>query len=424
MIIEKLKLAIIGLGYVGLPLAVEFSKKRKVVGYDLNIKRINELKSGFDKTLEINNGKFRKNKNLTLVNKIKNIKNCNCYILTVPTPINKKNKPDLSLLLKATKTIGKILKPKDIVIYESTVYPGCTEEKCIPILEKCSGLKYNKDFFCGYSPERINPGDKNHKIQHIKKIVSGSNKKITNIIDKLYREIINAGTFKTESIIVAEAAKVIENTQRDLNIALLNELSIIFDKLNINTQEVISAAKTKWNFIPFTPGLVGGHCIGVDPYYLTHKAEKLGYKPKIILAGRNLNNNMSSHVVIKFIEYLIFKKIEINKAKILMLGLTFKENCPDLRNSKIIDIFNKLKSKKFQIDLYDPLANEDEIKYLFGRKKISRFLPNNYDGVIIGVGHDKFKKMGIKRIKSFCKSNHVIFDLKGLFEKKHSNFQL
>ena len=424
MIIEKLKLAIIGLGYVGLPLAVEFSKKRKVVGYDLNIKRINELKSGFDKTLEINNGKFKKNKNLTLVNKIKNIKNCNCYILTVPTPINKAYKPDLSLLLKATKTIGKILKPKDIVIYESTVYPGCTEEECVPILEKSSGLKYNKDFFCGYSPERINPGDKNHKLQHIKKIVSGSNKKITNIIDKLYREVIDAGTFKTESIIVAEAAKVIENTQRDLNIALLNELSIIFDKLNINTQEVISAAKTKWNFIPFTPGLVGGHCIGVDPYYLTYKAEKLGYKPKIILAGRNLNNNMSSHVVIKFIEHLIFKKIDIKKAKILLLGLTFKENCPDLRNSKIIDIFNKLKSKKFQIDLYDPLANEDEIKYLFGRKRISKFLTNNYDGVIIGVGHNKFKKMGIRRIKSLCRTNHVIFDLKGLFEKKYSNFQL
>ena len=266
--------------------------------------------------------------------------------MTVPTPINKANKPDLSLLLKATKTIGKILKPKDIVIYESTVYPGCTEEKCVPILEKSSGLKYNKDF-CGYSPERINPGDKNHKLQHIK-IVSGSNKKITNIIDKLYREVIDAGTFKTESIIVAEAAKVIENTQRDLNIALLNELSIIFDKLNINT-EVISAAKTKWNFIPFTPGLVGGHCIGVDPYYLTYKAEKLGYKPKIILAGRNLNNNMSSHVVIKFIEHLIFKKIHIKKAKILLLGLTFKENCPDLRNSKIIDIFNKLKSKNFKL---------------------------------------------------------------------------
>ena len=424
MITEKLKLAIIGLGYVGLPLAVEFSKKRKVIGYDLNIKRINELKSGFDKTLEINNGKFRKNKNLTLVNKIKNIKNCNCYILTVPTPINKKYKPDLSLLLKATKTIGKILKPKDIVIYESTVYPGCTEEKCVPILEKCSGLKYNKDFFCGYSPERINPGDKKHKIHQIKKIVSGSNKKITNIIDKLYKEIIDAGTYKTRSIIVAEAAKVIENTQRDLNIALLNELSVIFNKLNINTKEVISAAKTKWNFIPFVPGLVGGHCIGVDPYYLTYKAEELGYKPKIILAGRNLNNNMSSYVVKKFIDYLKFKKINLKKAKILILGLTFKENCPDLRNSKIISIFNKLKNNISQIDLYDPLANENEIKHLFARKKISKFLRNNYDGVIIGVGHDKFKKMGAKYIKSLCKNNNVIFDLKGLFEKKHSDFQL
>ena len=299
MNLKKLRLAVIGLGYVGLPLAVEFSKKRKVIGYDISQTRIKELISGFDKTLEINNGKFKPNKNLDIVNKIANIKNCNCYIITVPTPINNKNKPDLTLLLRATKAIGKILKPKDIVIYESTVYPGCTEEMCVPILELMSGLKFNKEFFCGYSPERINPGDKKHKIKDIKKVVSGSNQKITNLIDKLYNEIIAAGTHKVKSIIVAEAAKVIENTQRDLNIALLNELSIIFDKLNISTSEVISAAKTKWNFIPFTPGLVGGHCIGVDPYYLTHKAQKLGYKPKIILAGRNLNNSMSSHVVAK-----------------------------------------------------------------------------------------------------------------------------
>ena len=421
---KKLKLAIIGLGYVGLPLATEFAKKRKVIGYDLNINRIKELESGFDKTLEINNGRFKVSKNLDLVHKIEKIKNSNCYIVTVPTPIDNKNKPDLSFLLKATKEIGKILKPKDIVIYESTVYPGCTEEKCVPILETVSGLKYNKDFFCGYSPERINPGDKKHKIKDIKKIISGSNKRITNIIDKLYGEIILAGTHKVKSIIVAEAAKVIENTQRDLNIALLNELSIIFDKLNINTSEVISAAKTKWNFIPFSPGLVGGHCIGVDPYYLTYKAQKVGYKPKIILAGRNLNNNMSSYVVSKFYNHLKYNNIKIKNSKVLILGLTFKENCPDLRNSKIKDIFEKLKNKNYQIDLYDPLAAKEEIESLFGKKIVSKLKPNTYDGIIIGVGHDKFKSMGINYIKSLCKSNHVIFDLKSMFKKKYSNFQL
>ena len=421
---KKLRLAVIGLGYVGLPLAVEFSKKRKVAGYDVSMKRIKELKSGFDKTLEINNGKFKVNKNLELFDKIENIRDCNCYVVTVPTPINHKNKPDLSFLLKATKFIGKILKPKDIVIYESTVYPGCTEEKCVPLLESASGLKFNKDFFCGYSPERINPGDKKHKIQDIKKIVSGSNKSITNIIDKLYSEIIVAGTYKVKSIIIAEAAKVIENTQRDLNIALLNELSIVFNKLNINTSEVIAAAKTKWNFIPFTPGLVGGHCIGVDPYYLTHKAEKLGYKPKIILAGRNLNNNMSSYVVNKFIQHLKLKNIKVKNAKILFLGLTFKENCPDLRNSKIKDIFDSLKNKHCKIDLYEPLAGQNEVKSVYGKKGVSKFKLNTYDGIIIGVGHDQFKSFGINYIKSLCKINHVVFDLKGIFKKEYTDFQL
>jgi len=409
---------------VGLPLAAEFSKKRKVIGYDISPSRIKELKYGFDRTLEINNGSFKINRNLELSNTIENIKNCNCYIVTVPTPINKNNKPDLSLLLKATKSIGKILKPEDIVIYESTVYPGCTEEKCVPILEKISGLKFNKDFFCGYSPERINPGDKKHRIKNVKKIVSGSTSKITNLIDKLYSEIIVAGTYKVKSIIVAEAAKVIENTQRDLNIALLNELSLIFNKLKINTSEVISAAKTKWNFIPFLPGLVGGHCIGVDPYYLTFKAEKLGHKPKIILAGRNLNNNMSSYVVSQFINHLKKNDIKVKNAKILILGLTFKENCPDLRNSRIKDIFDKLKNKNCKIDLYDPLAEQKEIKSLYKKKKISKFSKNTYDGIIISVGHNQFKKMGIRYIKSLCKNNHVIFDLKSLFNKKFSNFQL
>jgi len=421
---NKLKLAIIGLGYVGLPLAVEFAKNRPVKGYDKNIQRIKELKLGIDKTLEINGGKFKSIKNLDFFAELDEIKSCNCFIITVPTPITKKNKPDLSFLLKATKDVGKILKPNDIVIYESTVYPGCTEEKCVPLLESVSGLRYNNDFFCGYSPERINPGDKNHTIRDIKKIVSGSNKKVTSIIDSLYREIIDAGTYKVNSIIVAEAAKVIENTQRDLNIALLNELSIIFDKLKINTSEVISAAKTKWNFMPFLPGLVGGHCIGVDPYYLTHKAEKLGYKAKIILAGRKLNNNMSSHVVNKFIKHLKIKKKKFKDVKVLLLGLTFKENCPDLRNSKIKDIFEKLKNKNLKIDLYDPLADSKEIKSYYGKKQISKFLFNKYDGIIISVPHKKIKSMGINFIKSLCKDNHVIFDLKSVFNKKYSNFQL
>ncbi len=424
MNLKKIRLAVIGLGYVGLPLAVEFSKKRKVVGFDIKKSRINELNQGFDKTLEVNNGNFKINKNLKLVNNINGIRDCNCYIVTVPTPINKINKPDLSILLKATKEIGKILKPKDIVIYESTVFPGCTNEYCVPLLELVSGLRFNKDFFCGYSPERINPGDKKHTIQDIKKIVSGSNKKITNLINSLYSQIITAGTYKVNSIIVAEAAKVIENTQRDLNIALLNELSIIFDKMNINTSEVISAAKTKWNFMPFLPGLVGGHCIGVDPYYLTHKAKKLGYDPKIILAGRKLNNNMTTFVVNKFTKHLRLKKIKSKNAKVLLLGLTFKENCPDLRNSKIKDIFKKLKNKKLKIDIYDPLADSMEIKSYYGKKQISKFLFNKYDGIIISVAHKKLKSMGINFIKSLCKDNHVIFDLKSLFNNKYSNFQL
>ena len=424
MNLKEIRLAVVGLGYVGLPLAVEFSKKRKVIGFDIKKSRIKELNQGFDKTLEINNGNFIINKNLKLVNNINSIRDCNCYIVTVPTPINKSNNPDLSILLKATKEIGKILKPKDIVIYESTVFPGCTNENCVPLLESVSGLRFNKEFFCGYSPERINPGDKKHTIQDIKKIVSGSNKKTTNLINNLYSQIVTAGTYKVNSIIVAEAAKVIENTQRDLNIALLNELSIIFDKMNINTSEVISAAKTKWNFMPFLPGLVGGHCIGVDPYYLTHKAKKLGYEPKIILAGRKLNNNMTTFVVNKFIKYLKLKKIKLKNAKVLLLGLTFKENCPDLRNSKIKDIFEKLKNKKLQIDIYDPLADSLEIKSYYGKNQISKFLFNKYDGIIISVAHKKLKSMGISFIKSLCKDNHVIFDLKSLFNNKYSNFQL
>lgn len=411
---KKIRLAVIGLGYVGLPLSVEFAKKRKVIGYDVSIKRINELNSGFDKTCEVNNGKFKKSKNLILVKKLDGIKNCNCYIITVPTPINKKNKPDLSYLLKATKEIGKILKPKDIVIYESTVYPGCTEEKCVPILESESGLKYNREFFCGYSPERINPGDNKHKLKNIKKIISGSNKKTTNIINDLYGEIIIAGTHKTKSIIVAEAAKVIENTQRDLNIALINELSLIFNKLNINTSDVISAAKTKWNFMPFLPGLVGGHCIGVDPYYLAQKSQELGYNPEIILSGRRINDSMGEFIASEFVKLLIKSNHNVKKSKILILGLTFKENCPDHRNTKVVDLVKSLKNYDIDISLYDPWVDKKSFEEEYKLKITDKIENVKFDGIILAVSHDLFKKINLDKIKSSKES--VVYDVKGFFD--------
>jgi len=421
MNLKKLRLAVIGLGYVGLPLAVEFSKKRKVIGYDISQTRIKELISGFDKTLEINNGKFESNKNLDIVNKIANIKNCNCYILTVPTPINNKNKPDLTLLLRATKEIGKILKKNDIVIYESTVYPGCTEEKCVPLLEKISGLEFNKEFFCGYSPERINPGDKKHKIKDIKKVVSGSNRKITNIVDKLYSEIITAGTYKASSIKVAEAAKVIENSQRDINIAFVNELSKIFNILEIDTNEVLDAACTKWNFLDFRPGLVGGHCIGVDPYYLAEKSLSHGYNPEIILSGRRLNDSMGKYVSNQLIKLMKSKKIKINKSQILILGFTFKENCPDYRNTKVIDIFRELKTHTNKVDIVDPWINIKSFKNEFNLK-IHNIIPNKrYDGIVLAVSHQEFKKFDPNQ---FLNDTGVVYDLKGFFNKNKVDLRL
>lgn len=421
---KDLKLAIIGLGYVGLPLALEFSKKRLVIGFDINKKRINELKSGIDKNLEFSKQELQGSKQINFTNNKENIKSTNCYIITVPTPIDKFKKPNLKPLLMASEMVGKIINQEDLVIYESTVYPGCIEEVCVPILEKFSDLKFNKDFFCGYSPERINPGDKSHTISNIKKITSGSTPEIANLVDNLYNEIITVGTHKAPNIKVAEAAKVIENTQRDLNIALINELSILFDKMNIDTQSVLDAAGSKWNFLPFRPGLVGGHCIGVDPYYLTHKAESIGYHPKIILAGRELNDNMGEYVALKLISEMKKKKILIKDAKILIMGLTFKENCADIRNSGIEKVVKKLKKLKCNLDLYDPWADRDEIKEIFDIYPCSELTQNTYDGIVIAVAHEKFKKMGIKAISNLCKKNNVIYDLKYLFDKNQTSLRL
>ena len=422
--INKLKIAIVGLGYVGLPLLLEFSKKKNVIGFDVDKKRINQLKLGFDKNLEINKNQLKNLKKIKFTSNKNELQSANCFIVTVPTPIDKFKKPDLQPIFTASEIIGKLLKKKDLVIYESTVYPGCIEEKCVPILEKFSSLKYNKDFFCGYSPERINPGDKKLKISNIKKITSGSTPRTSKIVDELYSQIIKAGTHKAPSIKVAEAAKVIENTQRDLNIALINELSIIFNKLNIDTKEVLDAAASKWNFIPFKPGLVGGHCIGVDPYYLTYKAKRIGYNPKVILAGRSINDNMGHYVASELIKKMSKKNINISKAKILIMGLTFKENCTDIRNSGVQNVINGLKTFNCKLDLYDPWANKMEIKKIYNVYPITKLHKKKYDSIIISVAHDIFKKLGIKFISNLCKKNHVIYDLKSLFSKDKNNFRL
>jgi len=419
--LNNLKLAIIGLGYVGLPLAVEFSKKRSVIGFDLKKKRINELKNKIDRNLEISDQELKSAKFLELTFKKKDLKSCNCYIITVPTPINKFNKPDLKPLLLASKTVGENLKLGDIVIYESTVYPGCTEEKCVPILEKFSQLKFNKDFFCGYSPERINPGDKKHRISNIKKVTSGSTLKTARLVDELYSEIITAGTYKASSIQVAEAAKVIENIQRDVNIALINELFILFNKMKLNTNKILEAAETKWNFMPFRPGLVGGHCIGVDPYYLTFKAKKIGYLPKIILSGREINDQMPRYYASQFLKSIKQKFIPIKTARFLIMGLTFKENCLDLRNSGSIKIFRELKKYTNKIDIFDPLANRNEIKKIYHTSPVEKLKPNRYDGILIAVSHDKFKKMGINFISRLGKKKCLIYDIKYTF-KNNKNY--
>lgn len=421
---QDIKLAIIGLGYVGLPLLLEFAKNRKVIGFDINQKRITELNSGIDKNLEFNKEQLSSSNQLKFTYKKEDLKFLNCYIITVPTPINKFKKPDLRSLSEATEMVAEIIKKDDIIIYESTVYPGCVEEVCVPILEKFSKLKFNYDFFCGYSPERINPGDKIHTISNIKKITSGSTPQIAKLIDELYNEIVTVGTYKASSIKIAEAAKVIENTQRDLNIALINELSMLLDKMNIDIYEVLDAARTKWNFLPFKPGLVGGHCIGVDPYYLTYKANKIGYEPKIILAGRELNDNMGNYVASKLIKKMKSKKIKIKQSKILIMGLTFKENCSDIRNSGVQNVVSKLKELECKLDLHDPCADRNDIKKVYNIYPKIKLAKNTYDAILIAVAHDEFKSLGMTKIKKLCKENNIIFDLKNLFDSKLVDIKL
>jgi UDP-N-acetyl-D-glucosamine/UDP-N-acetyl-D-galactosamine dehydrogenase len=424
MDLKHIKLAIIGLGYVGLPIAVEFGRTRFVLGFDINQQRIDELIAGNDFTLETTKEELRSAKLLRYTTQIEDLRTCNCYIVTVPTPIDEYKRPDLTPLIKASKTIGKVLKIGDIVIYESTVYPGATEEDCVPVLEKFSGLKYNKDFYCGYSPERINPGDKEHRVTTIKKVTSGSTPEIADLVDALYNEIITGGTYKAENIKVAEAAKVIENTQRDLNIALINELAIIFNKMGIDTEAVLKAAGSKWNFLPFRPGLVGGHCIGVDPYYLTHKAQALGYHPEIILAGRRLNDNMGNYIVAQLVKAMTKRRLQVDGAKVLVMGLTFKENCPDLRNTRVVNIVTELKDYNCDVDVYDPWVTVAEAQHEYGITQISQPQPGAYDAVIMAVAHHQFKSLGAEGIRKLGKPNHVLYDLKYVLSADESDLRL
>lgn len=420
----KNKIALIGLGYVGLPLSVEFGKKFETIGFDINEARVQELQQGNDCTLEVGSEELKQAVMLTYTADPSEIKKCNIYIVTVPTPIDKHNRPDLTPLIKSSETIGRLLNKGDIVIYESTVYPGATEEVCVPILEQQSGLVFNNDFYCGYSPERINPGDKEHRVTTIKKLTSGSTPEIADKVDKLYQSIITAGTHKVSSIKVAEAAKVIENTQRDINIALINELALIFNKLNIDTEEVLKAAGTKWNFLPFRPGLVGGHCIGVDPYYLTHKAIEVGYHPEIILAGHRLNDSMGSYVAEQVTKLMNKKRIHVVDADVLIMGLAFKENCPDLRNTQVVDIIVELQNSNCSVDVYDPWIDKAEAKREYNVMPIDAPIEGSYDAIILAVAHDEFKKLSVKQIKAYGKDNHVLYDIKYLFKVNDTDGRL
>lgn len=422
--LENIKLGMIGLGYVGLPLAVEFGKKYPTMGFDINAARINELQAGHDHTLEVSEDELKEAVYLTYTASTEDIRSCNVYIVTVPTPINEYKQPDLSPLEKASALLGGLIKPNDIVIYESTVYPGATEEVCVPILEKVSGLIFNKDFFVGYSPERINPGDKEHRVTNILKVTSGSTPEVAEKIDKLYKSIITSGTHKASSIKVAEAAKVIENTQRDLNIALINELAIIFNKLGIDTEEVLLAAGTKWNFLPFRPGLVGGHCIGVDPYYLTHKAQAIGYNPEVILSGRRINDGMGEYVVSQLIKLMLKKRIHVQQSDVLIMGLTFKENCPDLRNTRVVDIIKELQSYGVNVHIYDPWVDADEAMAEYGISTLEKPESGRYDAVLLAVAHQQFKQMDISSIKALGKNDAVIYDLKYVFPAELTDARL
>lgn len=421
---NETRIAIIGLGYVGLPLAVEFGMQMQVVGYDINQNRVDELSKGIDSTLEVSSQGIAEAKALSFTANEKELIGCNVYIITVPTPVNINKQPDLTALIEASELVGRVLGNDAVVIYESTVYPGATEEVCIPVIEAVSGLHFNEDFYAGYSPERINPGDKERRLNSIVKVTSGSTNEVAEFIDKLYRSIITAGTYKAKSIKVAEAAKVIENTQRDINIALLNELSQIFNKLGINTSDVLKAAGTKWNFLPFKPGLVGGHCIGVDPYYLAYKAQAVGYHPQMILAGRRMNEGMAEHVSLSLIKKMLQKKIKVTGSYVLVMGLTFKENCPDLRNTKVLDVIDQLKDLGVNVDVYDPVCDSLEATRKYQVSLINEVSFAKYDAIIVAVAHEQFEKLSIADIRELAKSNHVIFDLTNIYDPSEVDIQL
>ena len=422
--LEQLKIAIMGLGYVGLPLAVEFGKKVQTTGFDINLQRIQELNNFQDHTLEVSAEELAQVENLSYSSHIEQLKQCNFFIVTVPTPIDNFKQPDLTPLIKASQSIAQILNKGDVVVYESTVYPGATEEVCIPVLEQYSGLVFNQDFFVGYSPERINPGDKQRKVTNILKITSGSTDEVADYIDTVYQLIIEAGTYKAPSIKVAEAAKVIENTQRDVNIALINELALIFNKMNIDTEEVLKAAGTKWNFLPFRPGLVGGHCIGVDPYYLTHKAQSLGLHPEIILAARRLNDRMGEYVATQLIKEMVKQRIQVVGARILILGLSFKENCQDIRNTKIVDMVKALKEYDLDLDIYDPWVSPQEVEHEYGFAPLLTLEQHQYDAIVIAVAHDQFKQMSVNDFEKLGKAQHVLYDLKYILDQEYSDIRL
>ncbi|MGO4917647.1 Vi polysaccharide biosynthesis UDP-N-acetylglucosamine C-6 dehydrogenase TviB [Pseudogemmobacter sp. W21_MBD1_M6] len=424
MISDMQKIAVIGLGYVGLPLAVEFGKIRPVIGFDINQSRIDALREGRDSTLEVSADELRESANLSFTTDPADLAEANIYIVTVPTPIDAHKRPDLTPLIKASETLGKVLKRGDIVIYESTVYPGATEEDCVPVLERVSGLTFNEDFFAGYSPERINPGDKTHRLPDIRKVTSGSTPDVAETVDQLYASIITAGTYKAESIRVAEAAKVIENTQRDLNIALINELAIIFNKMDIDTAAVLKAAGTKWNFLPFRPGLVGGHCIGVDPYYLTHKAEAMGYHPQVILAGRRINDGMGAYVASQLVKAMLKRRLQVDGARVLILGLTFKENCPDLRNTRVVDVVAELRDYGVKVDVHDPWVDPNEAKHEYGLDLVKTPEPAAYDGVILAVAHDSYRDAGATALRCYGGPDHVFCDLKSVFARDESDLRL
>ena len=421
---ENARIAVIGLGYVGLPLAVEFGKSLPVVGFDINAQRITALRAGHDSTLEVSDAELSEAEHLSYTSDVADIVDCNVYIVTVPTPIDAHKRPDLTPLIKASETIGQVLKLGDVVIYESTVYPGATEEDCVPVLERISGLTFNTDFFAGYSPERINPGDKQHRLPTIMKVTSGSTPEVADFVDALYASIVTAGTHQAPSIRVAEAAKVIENTQRDLNIALVNELAMIFNKMGIDTEAVLQAAGTKWNFLPFRPGLVGGHCIGVDPYYLTHKAETIGYHPRIILAGRRLNDGMGAHAAAQLVKEMLRRRIHVNGARVLVMGLTFKENCPDLRNTRVVDVIAELREYGVAVDVHDPWVDPAEAAHEYGLQLVFQPEAGAYDGIVLAVAHQQFREIGSTGLRRFGKPEHVLYDLKYVLSPEGSDLRL